>query len=388
MNKTVPDGFELFYNPITEKEVLRPIVGFSNKYIESDSFIPETKTYKAKTIKGKNNSNLHAAKINQNDEFYTSLGDIIKEIKHYKKYFNGKVIYSPCDKAFNCGRSNFVEYFLSVFHDLGLKKFICTQYNPNGCGKMKVIDFEKHGFMWEYHGEYSDGTKIDESMIDTEILKGDGSFDSDECQEIMKNSDIVITNPPFSRFREFLAQIIKYDKKFLIVGPFNAITYKDVFPLIKDNKIWLGIKNGTSFIQPDGTKKKFGNIGWYTNLEHNKRKDGIYIFKKYNESEYPKYENYCAINVNKTKDIPIDYDGIMGVPISFLNNYNPNQFQIIGLGIAKLGLACGVEPYKDEHKKYRKEIQKRGTVDGDLYMVDNGVVVVPYARVLIRHIKD
>ena len=177
-------------------------------------------------------------------------------------------------------------------------------------------------------------------------------------------------------------------KKFLIIGNGNAVAYKDIFPLIKDNKMWLGMTNVSSFIQPDGTKKKFGNIGWYTNLEHNKRKDGIYIFKKYNESEYSKYENYCAINVDKTKDIPIDYDGIMGVPISFLNNYNPNQFQIIGLGIAKLGLACGVEPYKDEHKKYRKEIQKRGTFDGDLYMVDNGVVVVPYARVLIRHIKD
>lgn len=386
-DKRIPDGFELFYNPITEKEVLRPIAGFSEKYLTPNSFIPKSTSSFAKSIKGKNNSNLNAAKINKNDEFYTSLGDIIKEIKHYKKYFKGKVIYSPCDKAFNCGRSNFVEYFLSVFHDLGLKKFICTQYNPNGCGKMKIIDFEKHGFMWEYHGEYSDGTKIDESMIDTEILKGDGSFDSTECQEIMKNSDIVITNPPFSKFREFLAQIMKYDKKFIIIGSLNAITYKEVFPLIKYNKVWLGMTNVSTFIQPDGTKKKFGNIGWYTNLEHNKRKEGIYVFKTYNEKDYPKYENYDAINVDRTKNIPIDYSGVMGVPISFLNNYNPNQFEIIGLGIANLGLSCGVAPYKKEHKKYRKEIQKRGTVDGDLYMVDNGVVVVPYARILIRHTK-
>ena len=386
-DKRIPDGFELFYNPITEKEVLRPIAGFSEKYLTPNTFIAKSTSSFAKSIKGKNNSNLNAAKINKNDEFYTSLGDIIKEIKHYKKYFKGKVIYSPCDKAFNCGRSNFVEYFLSVFHDLGLKKFICTQYNPNGCGKMKIIDFEKHGFMWEYHGEYSDGTKIDESMIDTEILKGDGSFDSTECQEIMKNSDIVITNPPFSKFREFLAQIMKYDKKFIIIGSLNAITYKEVFPLIKDNKVWLGMTNVSTFIQPDGTEKKFGNIRWYTNLEHNKRKEGIYVFKTYNEKDYPKYENYDAINVDRTKNIPIDYSGVMGVPISFLNNYNPNQFEIIGLGIANLGLSCGVAPYKKEHKKYRKEIQKRGTVDGDLYMVDNGVVVVPYARILIRHTK-
>ena len=177
--------------------------------------------------------------------------------------------------------------------------------------------------------------------------------------------------------------MIEHDKEFLVIGSMNAITYKEIFPLIKDNKLWLGITPVKEFIQPDGTIKKFGNILWYTNLPHKKRLEEQMLFRNYDPKNYPKYDNYDAIEVSKVVDIPCDYDGVMGVPITFLGKYNPKQFKIIGLGIANLGLSIGVKPYKKEHRKYRKEVQKRGVADGDLYMVKNGEVKVPYARILI-----
>ncbi len=209
----------------------------------------------------------------------------------------------------------------------------------------------------------------------------------------------MVTNPPFSLFREYVAQLIKYDKKFLIIGHQNAITYKEIFKLIKENKIWLGygFKGGAGhFINTHyenyatATDKKEGmirvsGVHWFTNLEHKKRNEELILYKFYKEEYYPKYENYDAININKTKEIPCDYEGAMGVPITFLDKFNPNQFEIIGLGISNSGIEIGVQPYKKEHKKYRKEVQKRGAVDGDLYMIINGVVTVPYARVIIKN---
>lgn len=328
-SKKVPEGFEWVWNPITECNVLRPIKGFSEKYLTSTSFVPQHTRPLVTAVAGKNNSNLHAARVNKNDEFFTTLPDIVSEMRNYTQYFRDKVIYCPCDKAFNVGKSNFVKYFMAVFHTLGIRKLICTQYNPNGQGQLQVIDFANHGFKWEYHGEYKDGTDIDESMIDTSILNGNGSFDSEECRCIMKESDIVVTNPPFSKFREFLAQILEYDKKFIIIGNVNAVTFKEVFPLIKNNKVWWGMSpRNMTFELPDGSKKEV-NACWYTNLEHNKRIEGIYLSKTYIPENYLRYDNYDAIYIDKVKNIPRDYYGVMGVPITFIERYNPNQFEIV-----------------------------------------------------------
>ena len=358
-NIKIPEGFELFFNSITGNWALHPIKGYSAKYIRKDTFVPKQTNESIQNennIEGKGkNKNLSKARNRKNDEFYTRLEDITAEMKHYKQYFCGKVIYCPCDKLFNIGRSNFTRYFLGKFHSLGIKKLICTQYNPNGFGVAKEYDFEKCGIKWEYNGEKADGDFIDESEIDTYFLKGDGSFDSPECREIMKNCDIVVTNPPFSLFRKFLAQIMEFNKKFIILGNMNALTYKEVFPLIKENKIWLGYRNlgsdmffeitdeykkvivkekkeGSGWKEIDGeVMGRVANACWYTNLEHTKRKEKIYLDKTYNPTDYPKYDNYDAINVNRLEDIPKDYDGVMGVPITYLGKYNPNQFEIVDI---------------------------------------------------------
>ena len=309
----------------------------------------------------RNNGKLNKAKAAKNDEFYTRLEDIEKELKHYTEHFKGKVVYCNCDDA---NRSNFFKYFSINFQKLGLKKLITSGLKDNGTG---VVAIQK-------------GDDID-------IYDGNGDFRSEECIEFLKEADIVVTNPPFSLFREYVAQLMQYGKKFLILGSMNAITYKEIFPYIKNNELWLGITSVKDFIQPNGEIKKFGNICWFTNLEHKKRNEELILYKSYNPTEYPKYENYDTIEVSKVAEIPMDYDGVCAVPISFLDKYCPNQFRIVGLGIANLGLACGVQPYKPEHRKYRKNIQKRGVVDGDLYMVENGIVKVPYARILIQKIN-
>ena len=308
----------------------------------------------------RNNGNLNKAKAAKNDEFYTRLEDIEKELKHYTEHFKGKVVYCNCDDA---NRSNFFKYFSTNFQKLGVKKLIATGYKENGTG---VVAIQK-------------GNDID-------IYDGNGDFRSEECIEFLKEADIVVTNPPFSLFREYVVQLMQYGKKFLIIGNKNAITYKEIFPYIKNNELWLGITSVKDFIQPNGEIKKFGNICWFTNLEHSKRNEELILYKHYSPTEYPKFENYNAIEVSKVAEIPMDYGGVCGVPISFLDKYCPNQFRIVGLGIANLGLACGVQPYKPEHRKYRKNIQKRGVVDGDLYMVENGIVKVPYSRILIQKI--
>ena len=242
-------------------------------------------------------------------------------------------------------------------------------------------------------------SKTDE--IGIHHLNGDGDFRSDESIELLKQADIVVTNPPFSLFREYVTQLFKYDKKFLIVGHQNAIKYKEIFPLIRDNKIWLGFGfNGgaahfinthyedyaTASNHKEGMIRVSG-VHWFTNLDIRKRHEDLILYKSYyeNEANYLKYENFDAINVDITKDIPFDYKGFMGVPITFMDKYNPDQFEIIGVGIANLGLEIGIQPYKPEHKKYRKEVQKRGAVDGDLYFIKNGEVEVPYSRIIIKN---
>ena len=277
----------------------------------------------------KKNGNLHTAKREQNNEFYTRLADIENELKHYTEHFRNKVIYCNCDDP---RVSNFFHYFSYNFERLGLKKLISTCYKNRNMDLFSQHNVEK-AVALVYEGD-RDGNKIpNKDEIDLIYLEGDGDFASGECVEFLKQADIVVTNPPFSLFREYVAQLVKYDKKFLIIGNMNAITYKEIFPLIAQNKMWLGNNQVKEFLQPDGTIKIFGNVLWYTNLEHNKRHEKLIFVKKYrgNEDIYPKYDNYNAIEVSKVANIPIDYDGVMGVPITFLNKYNPEQFEIIGM---------------------------------------------------------
>ena len=262
------------------------------------------------------NTNLHNAKKAKNDEFYTQLSDIEKEMAHYKDFFKGKIVYCNCDDA---RESNFFKFFANNFESLGLKKLISTGFKENGKGVKLVYEGDKNGnFM------------VDDAEVVMTELEGNGDFRSEECIELLKECDVVVTNPPFSLFREYIAQLMEYGKKFLIIGNMNAITYKEIFPYIKNNELWLGMNWVKDFVQPNGEVKKFGNICWYTNLEHNHRNTELDLYKKYSADEYPKYANYDAIEVSKVSEIPMDYDGVMGVPITFLYKYCPTQFEIIG----------------------------------------------------------
>ncbi|MFA5743174.1 MAG: adenine-specific methyltransferase EcoRI family protein [Candidatus Paceibacterota bacterium] len=310
------------------------------------------------------NKNLHKASRAKKDEFYTQLVDIEKELKHYKEQFRGKVVYCNCDDPFE---SNFFKYFAANFNALGLKKLIATSYtkSPIVGGQLSLLDVKglepdgKQPFKIEIRevlDANSDGA-ID--LVDIEWLlrndanvalplKGTGDFRSNECIEMLVQADIVVTNPPFSLFREYIAQLVEYNKKFLILGDQNAITYKETFKLIKDNKLWFGYDNGgTKWFQvpmnydiPTESRKKIvngvkffsmGRIMWFTNLDTTKRHQELDLYKKYTPEEYPKYDNYDAIEVSKVSDIPMDYNGVMGVPITFLDKFNPDQFEILGI---------------------------------------------------------
>jgi len=339
------------------------------------------------------NKKLGQAKTAKKDEFYTQLPDIENELKHYKQHFKDKVVLCNCDDP---RISNFFHYFSHNFEQLGLKKLITTCYKSQERDLFSNNDSERAIWL-EYNGDRNGNRVPDPEEIGIHYFNGDGDFRSPECIELLKQADIVVTNPPFSLFREYVAQLIEYEKKFVIIGHQNAIGYHEIFPLIRDNKLWLGygFKGGAGhFISKYEDTATAGDhregmirvsgVNWFTNLEIQKRHEDLILYKTYSPDDYRRYENFNAINIDKTSDIPVDYDGIMGVPITFMDKYNPEQFEIIGLGIASLGLECGVQPYKPEHKKYRKEIQKRGVVDGDLYMMVDGVVTVPYSRILIR----
>ena len=276
------------------------------------------------------NKNLHKAKREKNDEFYTQMEDIANEVKHYRKHFRNKVVLCNCDDP---EESNFFQYFYLNFKKLNLKKLITTHYHEN-----------KKTYALEYTLD-----TIGRRRPKQTPLKGNGDFRSAECIELLKEADIVVTNPPFSLFREYVAQLMEYDKKFLIVGNNNAITYREISPLIKESSIWKGYNSGGTmwFEVPmsytnntpsrekivDGVKyHSLGNACWFTNLEHKKRNEELLLYKRYTPKDYPKYDNYDAIEVSKRADIPVDYDGEMGVPISFLNVYNPEQFEITRMG--------------------------------------------------------
>ncbi|MCT8548805.1 adenine-specific methyltransferase EcoRI family protein [Glaesserella parasuis] len=310
------------------------------------------------------NKNLHRANREKNDEFYTQLVDIENELRHYTQHFKDKIIFCNCDDP---EESNFFRYFALNFEHLGIKKLIATHFDANEPTYKLEIDREL---------DLNTDGKIDFQDIQRIPLQQNGDFRSPECIEILKQSDIVVTNPPFSLFREYVAQLMEYEKKFVIVGNQNAITYKETFKLIKENKIWLGNKSGDmAFRVPDYYEEKatrywqdetgqkwrsLGNICWFTNLDHAKRHEELLLYNTYSAEEYPKYDNYDAIEVSKTKDIPIDYQGAMGVPITFLDKYNPEQFEIIGL---------------DRYVKDNPNYGKRFTLNGK----------ETYARILIKH---
>lgn len=258
------------------------------------------------------NANLHKAKDAKNDEFYTQLTDVSKELMHYKQHFKDKTVLCNCDDP---TLSAFWKYFHLNFSALGLKKLISTHYDKT---------------QPTYKMEYTGGNDNDIEVGVKTSLEGNGDFRNQECLDILDEADIVVTNPPFSLFREYVAVLMEHEKKFLIIGSLNAVKYSECFPFIINNQMWLGNNNIHNFMQPDGTVKKFGNINWYTNLDFAKRHEKIILWKEYNDKEYPKYETYDAIEVSKVTNIPINYNGIMGVPISFMSKYNPEQFEIVG----------------------------------------------------------
>ena len=309
------------------------------------------------------NSSLRKANKAKQDEFYTQLADIENELKHYKEHFKGKVVFCNCDDPYE---SNFFKYFAMNFNYLGLKKLIATCYDnsPVAYTQLSIFGEESgktcsNNFRRAYKIEissvqdYNNDGAVDLTDVKLllqnnkntlSLLKGDGDFRSEECIELLKQADVVVTNPPFSLFREYVAQLVEYNKKFLIIGNQNAITYKEIFPLLKDNVMWLGHHSGGQTFQvpfdfeqnntyiSNGVKyAKFGNICWFTNLDTDKRHEEMQFYKKYTPEDYPKYDNYEAIEVSRITEIPCDYDGLMGVPVTFLDKYNPNQFEILGL---------------------------------------------------------
>ncbi|MFI7783569.1 hypothetical protein EN46_07270, partial [Citrobacter amalonaticus] len=361
------------------------------------------------------NKSLSRAQKAKNDEFYTQLSDIENELKHYKEHFRGKIVYCNCDDPYE---SNFFKYFSNSFNHLGLKKLIATSYSQSPVSGRQLSLFGQH------KGEYSYSIEIDEindvsnkGTIDykdveyllknnkhiSKKLKGDdkycaGDFRSKECINLLKKADIVVTNPPFSLFREYVAQLIEHDKKFLIIGNQNAITYKEIFHLIKDNKLWLGVDNGGIKwfqvpehydIQTESRKKiengvkyfSMGSIMWFTNLDHKKRHEELILFKKYTPEEYPAYDNYDAIEVSKVADIPADYDGVMGVPITFLDKYNPEQFFIVGM--AKRGAG---DPTLKSKVYTKDDYHNYSDLNATPVIMKNDIPKNTYPRILIRRI--
>lgn len=359
--------------------------------------------------------------------------DIEKELHHYKQHFRDKVVFCNCDDPFE---SNFFKYFAMNFNFLGLKKLICTCYNGSPISHTELDGLplsqksEKMPYMIEitevkdFNGDGAEDMDDIELLLRNNkntltLLDGDGDFRSEECIGFLEEADIVVTNPPFSLFREYIAQLIKYEKKFIVLSNMNAITYKEIFPLIKNNRIWVGYGFNMSMVyktpypnlleanrqfvkqkgyNPDDGFVKVPAIAWFTNLDTQKRHEELILYKKYNPEEYPKYDNYDAINVDKVSDIPCDYDGVMGVPITFLDKYNPDQFEIIALGNSRDNFT----PNKD-YSNPIKHLKDGNSVDGGAincvltieketqpinqiyYSADDKTfLVAPYARILIK----
>lgn len=358
---------------------------------------------------------LATAKLDKKDEFYTQLTDIEKEMRYYRQHFRGKTVFCNCDDPFE---SNFFKYFALNFNRLGLKKLIATCYAGSPIANHQLSIFDILGESKEAEGKpykavvttvYDKTGDGGVDMLDVAelfksreneltMLEGDGDFRSPECLALMDEADIVVTNPPFSLFREYVSILMGHEKKFIIIGNVNAIAYKEIFPLLKNDEMWIGasIHSGDrKFYVPDDYPMKASGCGtdedgrryirvkgvrWYTNLDIRQRHDEIILVKKYHLDLYPRYENFDAIEVSKVVDIPCDYSGVMGVPITFMDKYCPDQFRIIGLGITDLGKSIGVGDYDRQYKTPASR-------DGTLYYIKDGKGIVPYARVLIQNKK-
>lgn len=339
------------------------------------------------------NSNLHSAKATKQDEFYTQLSDIEKELKNYKKHFKGKVVYCNCDDP---RVSNFFHYFSHNFEKLGLKKLITTCYKSQNLDLFSENKSDKAVYI-EYLGDTNGNNMPDLNEIGIKELKGDGDFRSPESIELLKQADIVVTNPPFSLFREYVAQLMEYQKSFLIVGNQNAISYKEVFNFIQTNQLWQGYKCGDmAFKVPshyeeretrywkddDGQKwRSLGNACWYTNLDISKRHEELILYKKYNPEEYPTYDNYDAIEISKAKDIPMDYYEAMGVPITFLDKYNPNQFEILGITDRNNNSGLKTREYTSADVPNPGDLNRRGVIK------IKGKYKPTYVRLLVKRKK-
>lgn len=353
--------------------------------------------------KKSSNKNLRKANSAKNDEFYTQLTDIERELGNYKNHFKNKIIFCNCDDP---EESHFWKYFAENFEFLKLKKLVSTHFEK-----------EKPSYKLEIVKDANKDGKINKLDTIKTKLKQTGDFRSDECIEILKEADIVVTNPPFSLFREFVAQLMEHNKKFIIIGNQNAITYNQIFKLIKDNKIWLGVDNGGTkwFEVPDHydiiteTRKKIengkkffsmGSVVWFTNLDTKKRHENLILYKPYISKNYPEYDNYNAINVDKVSDIPKDYKGVVGVPITFLDKYNPEQFEIIGLGNSRDNFTPNknyINPYKimmDGTKKNGNAINcvlaiELQTKPDEIYYISKNskYLIAPFARILIKNKK-
>lgn len=338
------------------------------------------------------NKTLRDAKRAKKDEFYTILSDIEKELKHYKIHFKDTVVLCNCDDP---RVSNFFKYFLNNFDKLRLKELIATCYQND-----KPDLFSQHksdrGIYFRYRGEQKGKRLPDPSKVKPQELAGDGDFRSKECISLLEEADIVVTNPPFSLFREYVGQLVEHDKKFLIIGTWNAITYKEIFKLIKEDRLWIGInsnRNFSGFIVPKhyelhGTEARIDEDGnrivssnntcWFTNLDNVKRHEELVLYETYDETKYPHYDNYDAIEVSQTSRIPMDYPGVMAVPITFLDKYNPKQFEI--LGIMDRANSSGLRTRKYEKPEFENanDLNARGVIKV------NGEYKAIYARLLIK----
>ncbi len=356
------------------------------------------------------NKNLNAAKEAKKDEFYTQLSDINNELRHYQKHFRGKTVLCNCDDP---RVSNFLTYFAYNFEFLGLKRLITTCYKNQDMDLFSQNKSERAIYLI-YDGDKNGNNIPDPEEIGIHPLKGDGDFRSQECIELLKQADIVVTNPPFSLFREYVAQLMEYDKKFLIIGNVNACSTKEIFQLMKDNKVWMGasIHSGDrKFWVPDGYELNAAGCGvdengkkyirvkgvrWFTNLDYKERHEDIILYRKYTPEAYPKYDNYDAIEVGKTDEIPEDYDGVMGVPITFLDKYNPDQFEILGITKTWFGLASKTYDEQVQVDRNGKESRVTKLNDGAVlevpkppfgktyYKVDGKLYIQTYPRILIR----
>lgn len=346
------------------------------------------------------NKNLHSAKTNKKDEFYTQLADIENELKHYKDHFRGKTVFCNCDDP---RVSNFFHYFSHRFESLGLKKLITTCYKNQNVDLFSTHESEK-AVMLVYEGDKNGDRVPSAEEIGVTPLQGDGDFRSAESIALLKEADIVVTNPPFSLFREYVAQLMEYDKKFLIISNKNAITYKDIFTLIKQNKLWVGVtpmstdllfdlpkdeienllktkKEGSAYKIVNGIVKGRAQAIWLTNLDHSKRHEDLDLYKNYTPEEYPKYDNYDAIEVSKTKEIPADYAELMAVPITFLDKYNPEQFEILGIMDRENSSGLRTKKYEKAEVKNANDLNARGVIKID------GKYKAMYARLIIKNKK-